>query len=310
MLSNVPLPALPEVFLPAPLGLVLETAQPNAQLSAKVPSTRAYTHRIVGWVRPAPGIGSRPSHLPCYAQGVGHPGTRRATVICAQLLAFGAVAAQAHADPPPAFTEKPAAVPAGRILSGPPAQPEPHATYVFYLHGRIVEQQGENAVSPDFGRYEYRSILEALAASGGTVISELRPNGTAVGPYARKVAKQIRGLLAAGVPATSITVIGASKGGAIALRISQSLPTAGIGYVLLGSCNEGSPVSKLHGDVLSIYEHSDPIGRSCGPSFAKSPELGKHRELEIESGLRHGFLYRPIAQWLDPALRWIQAATR
>jgi hypothetical protein len=230
--------------------------------------------------------------------------------IYAQLLAFGVLAAPQAQAAPPASAENPAAVPAGQVLSAPPAKPDLHGHYVFYLHGRIVEERGENAVSPDFGRYEYRAILEALAGGGSTVISELRPAGTAVAGYARKLAKQIRALLTAGVPATSITVIGASKGGAIALRISQTLPSAGIGYVLLGSCNDGAPASKLHGDVLSIYEHSDPIGRSCQSAFAKSPELGKHRELEINTGLRHGFLYRPIAAWLDPALRWIRAETR
>jgi hypothetical protein len=241
---------------------------------------------------------------------MGHRGIRRPTVICAQLLAFAAGAALAHADPPATTAEQPTAVPAGRILSAPPAEADPHASYVFYLHGRIVEQQGESAVSPDFGRYEYRAILDALARAGHRVISELRPATTAVPAYARKLATQIRALLTAGVPATSITVIGASKGGAIALRVSQSLPTAGIGYVLLGSCSAGAASGKLHGDVLSIYERSDPIGRSCGPWFAKSPQLGKHREIEIDTGLRHGFLYRPIGEWLDPALAWIQAKTR
>lgn len=235
--------------------------------------------------------------------------TGRARAIYAQLLAFGLLAAQAQATPP-ASPEEPAAVPAGRILSAPPAQPDVRGHYVFYLHGRIVEEQGENAVSPDFGRYEYRAILEALAGGGSTVISELRPAGTAVAGYARKLAKQIRALLTAGVPATSITVIGASKGGAIALRVSQTLDAQGIGYVLLGSCSEGTPVSKLHGDVLSIYERSDRIGRSCQSSFAKSPRLGKRRELEIDTGLRHGFLYRPIGEWLQPTLAWLNASSR
>ena len=266
---------------------------------------------------------TRFSLAPCYARAVGRVATSRTLAICTPLLVFAALDARVHADPAapnggtaPAlrggasWTVVPTAVPAGRIQSAPPAGPDPRASYVFYLHGRIVEQQGANAVSPELGRYEYGAILEALARAGHEVISELRPATTAVPAYARKLVAQIRHLLAAGVPATSVTVIGASKGGAIALRVSQMLATPRIGYVLLGSCGAGPAAGKLHGDVLSIYEHSDSVGRSCNAWFRASPELGPHRELELNTGLHHGFLYRPITEWIGPALAWTDATTR
>ena len=91
------------------------------------------------------------------------------------------------------------AVPPGAILTDVPSKPDTKARYVFYLHGRILEVQGRNAVSPDFGKYEYDAILAALAAPGFTVVSEVRGDG-AGDEFAAKVARQIRALKAAGVP--------------------------------------------------------------------------------------------------------------
>ena len=203
--------------------------------------------------------------------------------------------------------QAPTAVAAGRISAAPPAAPDPGASYVFYLHGRIVEEQGDAARHPRFGRYEYRAILAALAERGHQVISERRPASTSVPGYAKLLVTQLRALLAAGVPATRITVIGASKGGAIALAASRALAVAKIGYVVLGSCPAGAQAGGLHGDVLSIYETSDEIGRSCARAFAASPQLGARRGLALQTGLQHGFLYRPSAVWLEPALAWIAA---
>jgi hypothetical protein len=60
----------------------------------------------------------------------------------------------------------------------------------------------------------------------------------------------------------------------------------------------------LHGRVLSIYESSDDVGGTCAPLFAQSPALAQHAELRLETGLRHGFLYRPLPEWVKPAIAW------
>lgn len=197
---------------------------------------------------------------------------------------------------------------------GPRAEPgeagapdAPAAHHVFYLHGRIVEDQGRKAVSPEYGRYEYDAILDALGRAGAVVRSEVRPAGTDPVAYAQQVAGEVRGLLDGGVAPERITVVGASKGGLIAKLVSTAVPTPGVGYVLLGACGKGAqqaPRFDLHGDVLSIYEASDEIGRSCGPLFAASSDLGRRDEIRLETGLRHGFLYRPLPEWVDPALEW------
>jgi anti-sigma factor RsiW len=85
--------------------------------------------------------------------------------------------------------------------------------FLFYLHGQIVEDQGPNAVSPKYGHYQYAAILAALSAGGYTVISEVRPQGTDVLTYARRLVVQVDSLKVAGVPSRHITIVGASKGG-------------------------------------------------------------------------------------------------
>ncbi len=63
---------------------------------------------------------------------------------------------------------------AGGVRTDLPNPIDPAARDLFYLHGRIVELRGAEAVSPDFGRYEYRKILEALASRGFTFMSAWR----------------------------------------------------------------------------------------------------------------------------------------
>lgn len=193
------------------------------------------------------------------------------------------------------------------VLAAPPAAPDPAATWLFYLHGRIVQEQGRQAVSPDYGPYLYDQILARLAATGVTVVSEARPRGTEPEAYADRVASQVRALIAAGVPAARITVVGASMGAWLTLLVSHRLDLPGIGYVAMAGCGPESDrgfEGGLHGDVLSIYEAGDTLGQSCGALLARSPEIGRHAEIRLDTGLRHGFLYRPLAEWVDPAIAW------
>ncbi|MBC7485344.1 MAG: hypothetical protein H7282_01130 [Cytophagaceae bacterium] len=71
--------------------------------------------------------------------------------------------------------------------------------YLFYLHGRIIEEEGIRAVSKKCGAYEYYAILDTLKNYGFTVISEARPKNTNINLYAKKTAAQIDTLLKAGV---------------------------------------------------------------------------------------------------------------
>jgi len=44
-----------------------------------------------------------------------------------------------------------------------PESIDPARQYLFYLHGRIIEDQGLPAIDPIYGEYEYIAILEKLS---------------------------------------------------------------------------------------------------------------------------------------------------
>ena len=170
-----------------------------------------------------------------------------------------------------------------------------------------MEDAGPRGISPRFGAYDYAGIVAALGRDGATVVSEARPAGTDARAYADKVVDEIRARLAAGVPPSHVTVIGASKGSVIATLVSTRLARRGIRYVLVADCNdwlirEFDP--HLSGEVLSIYETSDEIGGSCRPLVERSPAVTRFREVALHTGLGHGLIYRPLDDWVAPALAW------
>jgi hypothetical protein len=200
----------------------------------------------------------------------------------------------------------PAPAPSGSIHEDLPASIDPAARYLIYLHGRILEVQGRQATSPDFGRYEYDAILKALADKGLVVVSELR--GPSTGPaYAKKVAGQVRRLLAGGVPARHITVAGFSKGGFLALATAAEVGDPGVNFVIMAGCgprvDESIKARSLKGRMLSLYDESDGMAGSCRRLFAASPGL-QTKEVRLTTGLRHGLFFRPRPEWLDLVADW------
>jgi hypothetical protein len=179
--------------------------------------------------------------------------------------------------------------------------------FVYYLHGKIVEDSGPRGMSPRFGRYDYPGIVSALRRGGATVISEVRPRNTDPSAYADKVVTQIRRQIAQGVPASHITVVGASKGSLIATLVSTKLRDRRLRFVLLAGCNDWLIRTwhpRLSGAILSIYEASDDIGGTCGPLVKRSPAVTTFREIRLNTGLGHGMVYRPLPSWVKPTIAW------
>jgi hypothetical protein len=200
--------------------------------------------------------------------------------------------------------------PSGSVYSVVPEEPDSTACYVFYLHGMIIENKGVRPAHPQFGVYEYEKILERLAAEGFQVVSEAREKGTDVNTYAEKVASEVRYLLARGVAPDRITVIGFSKGGAIAIFASEKLANRDVNFVFMASCGswlqqrEESP--QVSGRILSIYEKSDGIAGSCAGLFDTSRASLETKDIMIDTGKRHGAFYLPRSEWLQPAIEWIK----
>ncbi len=180
--------------------------------------------------------------------------------------------------------------------------------HIFYLHGMIIEVQGINAESEEFGPYKYEDILDSLEATGARVHSEVRTTNTDFNTFSEKISAQINALIQDGIQPHDISVIGASKGAMMAMAIS-SLNKQPVNYILLGGNSEQTEQSfdwKLHGSILGIYEKSDLIaGKDYSYWIARSPEARVFQQLQLNTGLGHGFLYRPIEEWLGPALEWI-----
>ena len=66
--------------------------------------------------------------------------------------------------------------------------------YIFYLHGRIIEIQGKNAVSEEFGAYEFDNIINELKLENAEIIAEVRNENVDYFEYSTKVSKQIDSL--------------------------------------------------------------------------------------------------------------------
>ena len=192
---------------------------------------------------------------------------------------------------------------AGAVHEDVPASIDPAARYLIYLHGRILEVQGRQATSPDFGRYEYDAILRALADKGLVVISELRGPETDAS-YAKKVGAQVRKLEAAGVPARHITVAGFSKGGFLARATATGLADPALNVVLMAACGRRPDPGRsgtLKGRILSLYDESDEMAGSCAALFAAGMET---KEVKLTTGLRHGLFFRPRTDWIDLVAGW------
>jgi metallo-beta-lactamase class B len=194
---------------------------------------------------------------------------------------------------------------AAGIFGDVPDRPDPRSRYAVYVHGRILEEQGVGAVSPDFGLYQYETILQALAVRGFTVIAEVRKGDP--GPdYPKKLAARVRKLLQAGVPPSQVTVVGASKGGFLTMATAAELREDGVSYVVLAGCGQSTEAfaTRLRGRILSVYDAADRFRPSCQTTFAGAPKLADKREIVVKKNLDHGLLYRPLADWLDPLVEW------
>ena len=218
------------------------------------------------------------------------------------LVLFGGLffaTASGAEDPPPAEASP-------QIFADVPAEIDPGARYLIYLHGAIIETQGVRPTHPRFGVYEYREILEVLAGRGFVVISEARPAGTDGAEYAAKVVGQVEAFLAASVPPEHVTVVGFSKGGGVAITASSLLGNDRLNFVFMGACGpwyESRPEIVPRGRLLGLREASDQLVGPCETLFDRAAG-GERREVVTELGGGHGAFYRPNPEWVDPVVEW------
>jgi dienelactone hydrolase len=151
-----------------------------------------------------------------------------------------------------------------------------------------------------------KKILKAFEQHGFIVISEARRQSQEIEPYAKRAAAHVRQLIEAGVPQQNITVVGASQGAWMAMLVSTYVANRDVNFVFLGACAADDGLLKLvdlHGSVLFISERTDKRG-SCQRFRDDAKGIRDHKDIELNTGLKHGFLYRPLNEWIEPAVQW------
>ncbi len=179
------------------------------------------------------------------------------------------------------------------------------ARYVFFLHNYYVEKHGPN------GACKYHDILKTFADNGFTVISEVRSGKIVPSEYAKKIVRQVKKLLEAGVPPERITVAGHSKGGVITLCVASQLGNPKIGFIVMAGCDIKSlaqaypDFTQLKGEFLSIYASSDSVANSCQNVFSKAIIGICYKEIKLKSEKGHRLFFQPEDVWVEPVMAWI-----
>ncbi|MEG2102631.1 MAG: alpha/beta hydrolase [Flavobacterium sp.] len=181
--------------------------------------------------------------------------------------------------------------------------------YIFFLHNAYVEQNDLSVAHPEYGKAEYNEILASFRKDNFIVYSEIRSKNTNAAEYAKKVVKQIKGLLKKGISPNKITVIGTSKGGYIAQYVSTYLANPDVNFVFIG-CFRDSDIEEIPdinfcGNILTIYEKSDVYGVSAIKRKETSKlKINHFKEIELNTNLKHGFLYKASDNWIAPSKKW------
>ncbi|WBL21357.1 alpha/beta hydrolase [Zunongwangia sp. HRR-M8] len=181
--------------------------------------------------------------------------------------------------------------------------------YLFFLHNRFLEEYELNDIHPEYGKTEYDAILKEFRSSGLKVFSEKRNGRVNAREYALLIVEQIDSLLAIGVDANKITIVGTSKGGYIAQYVSTLANNPDLNFVFIACFRESDlvniPEINFCGNILTIYERTDPFGVSALERRKNSTcNISHFKEIEINTGLNHGFLFRPLKEWILPTIKW------
>lgn len=182
--------------------------------------------------------------------------------------------------------------------------------YIFFLHNLFLEENPDGTFSDKFNvAVDYKGILQSFRNDGFIVLSEKRKKNTDTKKYAQKIVTQIEKLLKKGVQPNRITIIGTSKGGYIAQYVSTFIANPNLNFVFIGSFQESDienfPEINFCGNILTIYDKSDTFGVSAIKRKETSKlKINKFVEVELDTKLKHGFLYKPLKEWIEPSKMW------
>ena len=182
--------------------------------------------------------------------------------------------------------------------------------YIFFIHNKFLEDNPDGTFSEKYNvTVDYKGILQSFENDGFVVFSEKRSSKANERAFANKVISQIDSLISKGVQPNHITVIGTSKGGYIAQFVSTFAKNPGLNFVFIGSFQDSDieeiPEIQFCGNILTIYEKSDIYGVSAIKRKETSTlKINRFKEIELKTGLKHGFLYIASDEWIKPCKMW------
>lgn len=181
--------------------------------------------------------------------------------------------------------------------------------FIFFLHNRFLEEHELNELHPEFGRTEYNKIIAEFEKNGLKVFSEKRNGNVNAREYAVGIVNQIDSLIKSGTESRKITIVGTSKGGYIAQYVSTLANNPDLNFVFIASFRNSDieNISEINycGNILTIYEKSDPFGVSAlERKNTSSCEIKHFEEIELNTGMGHGFLFKPLKEWIEPTIKW------
>lgn len=173
--------------------------------------------------------------------------------------------------------------------------------FIFFFHNRFLETHTLNEIHKEYGRTEYNEIITEFKKSGFKVLSEKRNGNTNTREYAIGIVKQIDSLIKQGTKPNNITIVGTSKGGYIAQYVSTLANNPDLNFVFIASFRrsdiENIPEINYCGNILTIYEKSDPFGVSAIERKNTSTcQIKNFKEIELNTGMKHGFLFKPLKE--------------
>ena len=181
--------------------------------------------------------------------------------------------------------------------------------YIFFLHNKFIEENDSEIEHTEYGKAEYYEIIKSFEKDDFIVLSEKRKKNTDAKSYAKKIVSQIDSLLKIGVKPNHISIVGTSKGGYIAQYVSTIIANPNLNFVFIGCFQESDienyPEINFCGNILTIYEKSDFYGVSAiKRKMTSKLKITKFEEIELNTNLKHGFLFKPLKEWIEPCKMW------
>jgi hypothetical protein len=99
-------------------------------------------------------------------------------------------------------------------------------------------------------------------------------------------------------------------GAGITMAVSQLANNKKLNFAILALCSPDvftyakETNLKPCGNFLSIYENTDDA-RSCHELFKDQTCVSGFKEVRLDMKNRHGFIYQPYKEWVDPVKQWI-----